>query len=100
MARATFVRRIFLSLAVLGLAVANAQTITKVSGDGQLVVQAVLGSTPMVVLVRDASGNPLPNAKVTWAVTPAGQGGVVAGTTTTDATGHATNTFVATVPAP
>jgi len=97
---ATFVRRILIPIFVLGLAVAHAQQITKVSGDGQLVIQAVLSSNPLVVLVRDASGNPLPNAKVTWAVTPTGQGGVISGTTTTDANGHATNTFVATVPNP
>jgi uncharacterized protein (TIGR03437 family) len=100
MACATFVRRILIPIFVLGLAVAHAQTISKVSGDGQLVIQAVLSSNPVVVLVRDASGNPLPNAKVTWAVTPTGQGGVISGTTTTDANGHATNTFVATVPNP
>ena len=100
MACATFVRRILIPIFVLGLAVAHAQQITKVSGDGQLVIQAVLSSNPMVVLVRDGSGNPLPNAKVTWAVTPNGQGGVVSGTTSTDANGHATNTFVATVPNP
>ena len=100
MACATFVRRILIQIFVLGLAVAQAQTITKVSGDGQLAIQAVLSSTPMVVLVRDASGNPLPNAKVTWLVSPTGQGGVVSGTTTTDANGHASNTFVATVPNP
>lgn len=100
MAGATFVRRILTSIFVLGLAVAHAQTITKVSGDGQLVIQSILGSTPMVVLVRDAGGNPIPNAAVKWAVTPLGQGGVVETTTTTNAQGLATNTFVATVPNP
>lgn len=52
MACATFVRRILIPIFVLGLAVAHAQTITKVSGDGQLAIQAVLSSNPMVVLVR------------------------------------------------
>jgi len=100
MACATFVRRVLIPIFVLGLAVVHAQTISKVSGDGQLVIQAVLSSNPMVVLVRDASGNPLPNAKVTWAVTPTGQGGVVSGSTTTDANGDASNIFVASVPNP
>jgi hypothetical protein len=100
MACATFVRRILIPIFVLGLAVAHAQTITKVSGDGQLAIQAVLSSSPMVVLVRDASGKPLPNAKVTWSVSPTGQGGVISGTTETDANGDASNTFVASVPNP
>jgi len=101
MAGATFVRRILISIFALGLAaITQAQTITKVAGDGQLVIQSILGSNPMVVLVRDASGNPLPNAQVKWAVTPVGQGGVVQSTTTTNAQGQASNTFVAAVPNP
>lgn len=97
----TLVRRIVLLAVVLGLAVAQGQTtISKVSGDGQLIIQAILGSTPMAVQVRDANGNPVPGAQVTWVVSPAGQGGVVAGTTTSDSKGKATNQFVATVPSP
>jgi len=99
MAVGTFVRRILAPMVVLGLALAHAQTITKVSGDGQIVIQSILSSNPMVVLVRGASGNPLANAQVTWAVT-SGPGGIVAGTTTTNSNGQATNTFVAAVPNP
>jgi len=96
-----FVRRIVLLAVVLGSAAAQGQTtISKVSGDGQLVIQAILGSTPMAVKVRDTSGKPVSGAKVTWVVSPVGQGGVVAGATTTDSTGQATNQFVATVPSP
>ena len=100
MAGATFVRRILISTFVLGLAVTHAQTITKVAGDGQVVIQSILGSSPMTVLVRDASGNPVLNAQVKWSVSPEGQGGVVQTTTTTNAQGLASNTFVATVPNP
>ena len=59
MAGATFVRRILISIFVLGLAIAQAQTITKISGDGQLVIQSIQSSNPMIVLIRDASGNPI-----------------------------------------
>ena len=46
MAGATFVRRILIPIFVLGFAVAHAQTITKVSGDGQLVIQSRPGQQP------------------------------------------------------
>jgi len=77
MACATFVRKILLPMAVLGLAVAHAQTLTKVSGDGQLVIPQFGTSNLLVVLVRDASGNPIPNVQVTWTVDTPGLGNVV-----------------------
>ena len=46
MAVGTFVRRILAPMVVLGLALAHAQTITKVSGDGQIVIQSILSSNP------------------------------------------------------
>jgi len=101
MAFARSLQRIILLMAGLGLAVGHAQTtISKVSGDGQLIIQAILGTAPMVVKVRDTSGNPVTGAKVSWVVSPAGQGGVVTNTTTTDSNGQSTNQFVAVVPSP
>jgi len=92
---------------VLGVAVAHAQTITKVSGDGQLVIQSIFSSSPMVVLLRDASGNPIPNAKVTWTVS-SGPGtiqvlsapGTTAAPGVTGPNGESYASFVASVPNP
>ncbi len=105
MAYATFVRRILLLIAVLGLAIAHAQTLTKVQGDGQLVVPQFSTSNPLVVLVRDASGNPLPNVQVTWTVDTPGLGFVIPvflpGATKpglTDSNGKSTATFGAQEP--
>jgi len=107
MACATFVRRFAIWTALLGSTVANAQTVslTKIAGDGQCVVQAVGVSSPLIVLVRDANGNPVPNVKVTWTVngTQLGiidpaipQGSTTPGTT--DSKGQSTATFIAEIP--
>ena len=55
---------------------ATAQTISIAQGDGQLVCDGCASGTysffdDVVVLVKDASGNPLSNATVTWTVTDA-----------------------------
>ena len=72
------------------------QSISIVSGDGQTLPQLVSqGVEPLVVLARDAGGNPVPNATVTWTiVTPQG-GGLTFTSTKTDANGKATNGLVA-----
>jgi uncharacterized protein (TIGR03437 family) len=71
------------------------QSLSIVSGDGQALLAANTIPLPLVVLVRDASGNPLPNVTVTWAiVTPQG-GGLTLNTSKTDSNGHASNTLVA-----
>jgi uncharacterized protein (TIGR03437 family) len=105
MAYATFVRRILLLMAVLGFAVAHAQTLTKVQGDGQLVIPQFSTSNPLVVKVRDASGNPVPNVQVTWTVDTPGLGFVIPAFLTgatkpglTDANGNSTATFGAQQP--
>ncbi len=108
MACATFVRKILIPMFVLGVAVAHAQTLTMVSGNGQLAIQAISSTQPMVVLLRDSSGNPIPNAQVTWTVTsgpgdaqiltPPGNPNIAPGLT--DSNGEAQASFVAAVPNP
>src|SRR5947209_2365211 len=77
---------------LVGAEIAQAQTVTIVSGNG-MVTQAVHVSSGMTVLVRDAAGNPVQNAKVNWTIQG---GGVISNPQTiTDETGQTTNTFVA-----
>jgi uncharacterized protein (TIGR03437 family) len=79
---------------------AQAQSISIVSGNGQLACQAcptkpITIFNPIVVQVKDASGKPLPGATVSWkfASTQAGFGNVISGQTVTDANGQSSNTF-------
>ncbi len=93
---------IFIGICLLGAGAAKAQSVTVVSGSGQL-IPAVHVGLPLVVLVRDASGNPLPDVEVTWTVA-AGQLGdisaptVTSPTTKTGSNGQTTNTFIAASP--
>ena len=93
--RAKFSYRILAGLLLLAGA-AFSQTISIVSGDGQLVSTFTNPqSTPMVVVVHDAAGNPIPNATVTWAViSGTSTGGLLNFKTTTDSNGQTSNDFV------
>src|SRR5260370_42376404 len=85
--------RLFVGILLAGAAFC--QSISIVAGDGQVGPTLTNLPAPLVVLVRDASGNPLPNVTVTWAViTP--QGGNLSVTTSkTDANGNASNVLFA-----
>ena len=51
---------------------ASAQTVSIVSGNGQMTCAFFCGIpffNPLVVVVKDANGAPVPNATVTWTVT-------------------------------
>jgi uncharacterized protein (TIGR03437 family) len=89
--------RTLIGLSLLGTAAFGQNNVSIVSGDGQIVrVQGVLPSnSPFTVIVRDSSGNPVPKATVTWAVTPAQQGNTPFTATVTDGNGKSTNTFIA-----
>src|SRR6266849_2432676 len=64
-------------------------TVSILSGNGQIVLQNSTGSNPLVVVVRDAAGNPIPNAKVNWSISGVQNqtGSVLLASTTTDAGG-------------
>jgi plastocyanin len=64
--------------------------IAKVSGDSQIGAAGATLTTPFSVVVKDASGSPLANATVSWAVT--GGGGSIASTGLTDGSGVSTGT--------
>jgi uncharacterized protein (TIGR03437 family) len=92
-----------LILGLVTLAVAGAQTISAVSGNGQIVCQLCFSASPkttydpLVVRVLDAAGRPLPSATVTWQITAAtGQAGSLSSSSTvTDATGQTSVQFTA-----
>ena len=77
-----------LAICLLGAGAARAQSITLVSGNGQLLDTTTHSqSLPLVVLVRDANSNPVKGATVNWSVAPTGRGALQATQTTTDSTG-------------
>jgi hypothetical protein len=68
--------------------------VAAVSGNSQFAVVGGPAANPLVVLVTDQNGSPLPNTTVSWSVTSGG--GAVADTTSkSDASGHATMTYTA-----
>jgi len=98
-------------LVFAGIAPAQTQNLTVVSGNGQVICSFCVGPTgafnfqSMVVKVSDASGNPVPNAQVNWAITAGDFSGTLASSsTTTDNRGITFNnyfpTFTATVGTP
>jgi len=87
---------ILIVICLLGAGVARAQSISLVSGNGQLLDTSQHSqSQAMVVQLRDASGNPVTGATVSWSVAPLGQGNVLNAKTTTDSTGQTSNLFTA-----
>src|SRR5215467_13543014 len=78
-----------IALLVLAGTAFGQATVSIVSGNGQIVPQNNTGSNPLVVVVRDAAGNPIPNAKVNWSITGIQNqtGGLLLTSTTTDASG-------------
>src|SRR4051794_39344477 len=94
-----FSRKLYLAIFLITLAMAgaaSAQTISIVSGDGQLTPQFQV-QDPMVVVVKDAQGKPLSGVTVNW-TTSGGQGNLtrsdVNGNTVTDANGQTSNQLV------
>ena len=86
--------RIFLFCALCA-GVVRAQTLTMLSGNGQLVATQSRSNTALVVQAKDAFGNPAPNVAITWAI-PQGAGTIVGASSTTDANGQASAGFLAT----
>src|SRR5437868_550620 len=86
-------------LLLFSYSIASAQAISIVSGNGQLICgQCPTRSftfDPLVVVVKDARGNPVPNATVSWSVNnPQGvDGRVTSASTTTGADGTSSNSF-------
>src|SRR5204863_1072903 len=92
-----FSKKTFLGILVISLlttAVASAQTIAVVSGDGQVAPQNFAAQSPMVAVVKNFQGQPVPGATVTWTII-SGAGNLLLGNQTiTDANGQASNQFL------
>ena len=90
--------------ALLGSAPASAQTVSIVSGNGQLICGQCPTRTfifdPLVVVVRDARGNPMPNATVNWSVNnpPGSDGRLSSSATVTGADGTTSNDLFLSAP--
>ena len=68
--------------------------VAAVSGNNQFAVVNSPASNPLVVLVIDQNGSPLPSTTVNWKVTSGG-GSVADSTSTSDASGYARMTYTA-----
>lgn len=87
---------------VLALGACNSSTegppvpggLSAVSGNSQFAVVSSPAANPLVVLVTDQNGSPLPNASVSWKVASGG-GSVDDTTSTSDASGYARTTYTA-----
>src|SRR5258708_1877051 len=82
-----------LRLALVVTVIASAQSLSVVSGDGQVAPQNFQLPSPLVVMAKNASGQPVSGVKVNWSLT--GPGSIIMGTqTVTDASGQTANQYV------
>ena len=86
--------RITLLLQLLCAGYLGAQTLSRVSGNGQIVFELFQAKNPLVVQAKDALGNPAANVAITWSLTPA-NATLIQTITTTDANGFASTGFLA-----
>jgi uncharacterized protein (TIGR03437 family) len=91
--KTAFARFIFLLLGATGL---SAQTLSMVSGNGQLVAQQFQTNSPLVVQATGANGKPAAGVTVNWAITAGEQATLSSTSTTTDSNGLASVVFTAT----
>src|SRR5437867_3263163 len=83
-----------LAVSLMTAATASAQTISILSGDGQVAAQNFAAQAPMVVVVKNLQGQPQAGVAVTWTIT-SGAGSLLSGNSTiTDTNGQATNNFL------
>ncbi|MBK9167101.1 MAG: Ig-like domain-containing protein [Bryobacterales bacterium] len=80
-------------LFLLSAAIGSAQSVTIISGNGQVQRMNFPSTEPMVVEVRNAAGAPLAGVTVTWTVQ--GPGTTVVAQPTTDENGRAQANFIA-----
>ena len=84
---------------VCGSASAQNVSLSIVSGNGQLIcascpTKPITSFNPLVVLVKDATGKPVPNATISWTFNSIQAAtGSLTTTTTTDANGQSSNTL-------
>ncbi len=88
-------RAIPLSLFCFSIGVLGAQTLTIVSGNGQVVPESHPSNSPLVVQATDASGHPVAGAPITWAITQ-GAGTLANPSAVTDSNGLANSVYFGT----
>jgi len=81
------------ALASLTSLVATAQILSVVSGDGQLAAQNFQLPSPLIVVAKNAAGQPMAGVTVNWSVTGPGSL-VMSSQTVTDSSGQAVNRYV------
>ena len=69
-----------------------AASVSRVSGDSQTLLVGNQASAPLVAVVKNSSGSPLPNIPVRWSVVSGG-GSLTTIVDTTDANGQITTTY-------
>ncbi len=86
--------RFVLLCAILAGAV-GAQTLSMVSGNGQMVSEQFVSNAPLVVQAKDAAGRPAAGVAVNWSITQ-GVGTLNGAMNVTDSNGQASTKFLAT----
>ncbi len=86
---------LFLAVCQIGLfaALSSAQTLTIISGQGQLVRPNFI-TDPLIIELKTAAGLPAPGIEIRWQVVAPGLGTVVSGITFTDSVGRTATTFI------
>ncbi len=92
-------RILLLPLALLSLIPVQAQVLSILSGNGQIVQEQFLTTVPMVVVAKSADGTPLAGVPLTWTITK-GTGTIVRPQGSTDANGQARADFLGTLVQP
>ncbi len=83
------------AFSLLGAGALAAQTLSMISGNGQIVAQQFQTNAPLVVQAT-INGKPASGVNVSWAITDGQQGSLSSASTTTDSNGLASITFTAT----
>jgi len=87
--------RIAILFSLLCAGYLGAQTLSRVSGNGQIVFELFPAKAPLVVQAKDALGNPAAGVAITWTQSPPNGATLNQTITTTDANGFASTGFVA-----
>jgi uncharacterized protein (TIGR03437 family) len=87
--------RITLLIQLLCAGYLGAQTLSRVSGNGQIVFELFPARSPLVVQAKDALGKPAAGVAIAWSLSPANSATLNLTDTITDANGFATTGFVA-----
>jgi uncharacterized protein (TIGR03437 family) len=88
-------RTFFLVTIAAHAAILHSQTLSLLSGHGQVIPEQSIATKPFVVRALDASGNPVANVPITWSVSPIGAGTLRPESAQTNSEGVASTGFFA-----